>query len=83
MPGLDQVARYDLAPDGRSIRHIDVLERADSLLRLPTTGALVGGHFYYIANSHFDRLGDDNRLAPASPSSMPLSTVRVLDLEHH
>ena len=83
LPGLDQVARYDLAPDGRSIQHIDVLERADSLLHLPTTGALVGGHFYYIANSQFDRLGDDNRLAPASPSSMPLSTVRVLDLEHH
>ena len=83
LPGLDQVARYDLAPDGRSIRHIDVLERADSLLHLPTTGALVGGQFYYIANSQFDRLGDDNRLAPASPSSMPLSTVRVLDLEHH
>jgi len=81
LPGLDQVARYELAPDGRSIRHIDVLERADSVLHLPTTGALVGGHFYYIANSQFDRLGDDNRLAPAGQSSMPLSTVRVLDLE--
>jgi len=81
LPGLDQVARYDLAPDGRSIRHINVLERADSLLHLPTTGALAGGHFYYIANSQFDRLGDDNRLAPAGRSSMPLSTVRVLDLE--
>ncbi len=80
LPGLEQVTRYDLAPDGRSIRRIDVLERADSLLHLPTTGAIVGNQFYYIANSQFDRLGDDNRLAPAGQSPAPLSTVRVLDL---
>src|SRR6266567_224598 len=83
LPGLEQVTRYDLAPDGRSIRHIDVLERADSLLRLPTTGAIVGTHFYYIADSQFDRLGDDNHLAPPSRSPAPLSTVRVLTLPHH
>ncbi|PYP81920.1 MAG: hypothetical protein DMD25_00810 [Gemmatimonadetes bacterium] len=83
LPGLEQVTRYDLAPDGRSIRHIDVLERADSLLRLPTTGAIVGTHFYYIADSQFDRLGDDNRLAPASRSPAPQSTVRVLTLPEH
>jgi hypothetical protein len=83
LPGLEQVARYDLAPDGRSIRHIDILERADSLLHLPTTGAIVGNHFYYIANSQFDRLSDDNRLAPASRSPVPPSTVRVLDLTEH
>jgi len=83
LPGLEQVARYDLASDGRSIRHIDVLERADSLLHLPTTGAVVGNRFYYIANSQFDRLGDDNRLAPVGRSPAPLSTVRVLDLTEH
>ena len=83
LPGLEQVARYDLAPDGRSIRHITVLERGDSLLHLPTTGAIVGHQFYYIANSHYDRLGDDNRLAPASGIRAPLSTVRVLDLSKH
>ena len=80
LPGLEQVARYDLAPDGRSIRHVTVLERGDSLLHLPTTGTIVGDHFYYIASSHYDRLGDDNRLAPASRTPAPLSTVRVLDL---
>ena len=83
LPGLEQVTRYDLARDGRSIRHIDVLERADSLLHLPTTGAVVGNRFYYIANSQFDRLGDDNRLAPVGRSPAPLSTVRVLDLTEH
>jgi len=83
LPGLAQVTLYHLAPDGRSIRRIDVLERADSLLHLPTTGAIVGNRFYYIANSQFDRLGDDDRLAPATRSPAPQSTVRVLDLKEH
>src|SRR6266513_4130320 len=83
LPGLEQVARYDLTPDGRSIAHVTVLERGDSLLHLPTTGAIVSDQFYYIANSHYDRLGYDNRLAPASRTPAPLSTVRVLDLSKH
>ena len=83
LPGLEQVARYDLTPDGRSIAHVTVLERGDSLLHLPTTGAIVSDQFYYIANSHYDRLGDDDRLAPVSRIPAPLSTVRVLDLSKH
>jgi hypothetical protein len=79
--GLQEVVRYELAPDGRSIRRADVLERDDSLIRLPTTGAIVGGRFYYIANSQFDRLGDDNRLSRATESPAPLTVVRVIDLE--
>jgi len=79
--GLDQVVRYELTPDGRSIQRANVLERSDSLIRLPTTGAIVGRKFYYIANSQFDRLGDDNRLGPAPDSTKPLTTVRVIDLQ--
>src|SRR5256885_3348811 len=64
-PGLEQVVRYQLTRDGGSIRQVDVLERGDSMLRLPTTGAVVGTRLYYIANSQFDRLAGDNRLRPA------------------
>src|SRR5256885_289378 len=79
--GLEQVVRYRLTPDGRSIQRTNVLERSDGLIRLPTTGAIVGRKFYYIANSQFDRLGDDNRLSPATDSTKPLTTVRVIDLQ--
>lgn len=79
--GLEQVVRYELTPDGRAIRRTTVLERSDSLLRLPTTGAIVGTRFYYIANSQFERLGNDNRLSRAMPSPPPLTTVRVIDLQ--
>jgi len=82
-PGLEQVIRYQLTRDGGSIRGVEVLERADSILRLPTTGAVVGTRFYYIANSQFDRLGDDNRLSPATASPPPLTVVRVIDLQSY
>jgi len=82
-PGLEQVARYQLTPDGGSIRRVDVLERGDSGLRLPTTGAVVGTRFYYIANSQFDRLGDDDQLSPATETPPPLTVVRVIELDDH
>ncbi len=78
-PGPTQVARFQLSPDGRTVVTSSVLERGDSLLSLPTTGALVGDRFYFVAASHFDRLGVDNRLAPPrTPAER--SVVRVIDL---
>jgi hypothetical protein len=79
--GLEQIIRYELTPDGRSIVRAIILERGDSLLRGPTTGEIVGTRFYYIANSQFERLGYDNRLSPAAGSPPPLTTVRVIDLQ--
>jgi len=81
--GLEQVIRYQLTPDGRSIQRTNVLERSDTLIRLPTTGAIVGRHFYYIANSQFDRLGDDNRLSAPTDSTSLFTTVRVIDLREN
>ncbi len=81
--GLEQVIRYELMSDGRSILRATVLERSDSLLHVPTTGAIVGTRFYYIANSQFDRLGYDNRLSPAAGSLPPLTTVRMINLQEH
>lgn len=80
--GLEQISRYELASDGRSIVRAEVLERGDILLRRPTTGAIVGTHFYYITNSQYERLGYDNRLTPASDSSRR-TIVRVIDLQKH
>jgi sugar lactone lactonase YvrE len=81
--GLEQIVRYDLTPDGRSILTARVLERGDNLLRRPTTGAIVGTYFHYIANSQYERLDYDNRLSPATDSTKLLTTVRVIDLQKH
>jgi hypothetical protein len=80
-PGLRRVLRYELAADGRSIRKAEVLERGDSLLGVPTTGAVVGTQFYFIANSQVDRLSNDNRLRPSSDSLAPRTVVRVIELQ--
>lgn len=80
-PGLERVVRYDLNAAGDSIVAAEVLERSRDLLRVPTTGAIVGTRFYYIANSQADRLDSDNRLSPATVSPAPLTVVRVIELE--
>ncbi len=79
-PGVEQVARFELAKDGRSIQQIHILERGATIMHLPTTGAVVGDRFYYIATSQYDRLGGDNELQPAREVPAPRSTVRVIDL---
>ena len=80
-PGLERVVRFQLTSHGGSIGRTEVLERDDRLLRVPTTGAIVGTRFYYIANSQAERLGEDDRLSPAATSPAPLTVVRVIDLE--
>jgi hypothetical protein len=79
-PGLRRVMRYELAADGRSIRNAEVLERGDSLLGVPTTGAVVGTRFFYIAHSQVDRLRDDGQLRQTAGSDAPRSIVRVIEL---
>lgn len=64
--GTERIVRYRLAPDGRSVVGLDVLESRNPLFAIPTTGAIVGSDFYYIANSLLDRLGPDGRLKPGA-----------------
>jgi hypothetical protein len=80
-PGLERVVRFELDNQGEAVRSADVLERSADLLNLPTTGAIVGTHFYYIANSQIGRLDDSERLAPAVSVPPPLSVIRVIDIE--
>ena len=48
-------------------------------LPLPTTGALVGGDFYYMANTQTDQLSDDGRLLVPLEKLQPVM-VRVMRL---
>jgi hypothetical protein len=43
-----------------------VIERGTATLGEPTHGVLVDGAFYYIANSGWNALGDDGRVAPGA-----------------
>jgi hypothetical protein len=78
-PGMERIVRLELDPSGDAVVGADVLERAHEVLQIPTTGAIVGTRFYYIANSQANRLDSDNGLRPAPASPPPLTIVRVID----
>jgi len=80
IPSLARVVRYSLSADGQRITAGAVLERGQPVVVEPTTGALVGSRFYYIANSQYGRL--DNNTSTFSPQTgSPVRTaVRVIEL---
>jgi pimeloyl-ACP methyl ester carboxylesterase len=74
--GLERVVRFELDASGRRVRRAVVLERANPLFRNPTTGALVGDTLYYIANSQYSRLADDDTLRDTAHRA-PTHVLRV------
>jgi hypothetical protein len=56
--GAPRIAAFRLSKDGLSVTRTVVLENRTSFTMLPTTGAIRGYDFYFIANSLFDNLND-------------------------
>ena len=54
--GTERILRLDLSNDLERVTRLTVLESRNPLFAVPTTGAMVDGWFYYIANSHVDQL---------------------------
>jgi hypothetical protein len=52
--GATRILRMELAEGAAAIRRADVLETANPLWHIPTTGTLFGDDFFYIGNSHVD-----------------------------
>ncbi|HEU4455549.1 MAG TPA: hypothetical protein VFR81_20970 [Longimicrobium sp.] len=65
MADFQQVSRFVLSPSGDSIVAMEAVERGHPAYVDPTTGVMVGGDLFYIANSQFRRLAPDHTLAPA------------------
>jgi len=60
--GSPRVAAFRLAADGLSVKQSAILEYRSQQTVLPTTGAIHGNDFYFIANSQIDNLNDDKVL---------------------
>jgi sugar lactone lactonase YvrE len=73
-----RVARLTLSQSGDRLLRAEVLERAHPRYHEPTLGVLVGGELYYIANSQWERFGEDGRIA--KPESLELPAVLRLRL---
>ncbi len=56
--GSPRIASFKLSADGTRATRTTVLENRSQFTLLPTTGAIRGSEFYFIANSHIDNLND-------------------------
>jgi hypothetical protein len=65
----ERVTRFVLDPDLRRVVDWSVVERATPGLGDPTHGVVVGNQFYFIANSGWDRFGDDGHIT--NPTGTP------------
>jgi sugar lactone lactonase YvrE len=70
--GRGRVVAVKLAADRGRILDVRALETAHPAFDLPTTGAVVGDSFYYIANSQLDHLDASGRLLRAEEVVEPI-----------
>lgn len=57
--GSPRVAAFHLSSDGLRVTQTSVLENRSNFCVLPTTGAIRGSDFFFIANSQIDNLNND------------------------
>lgn len=67
--GLPRAVRFELSPDGSHVTATRVLEYRSEYVELPTTGAIDGSEFYFMANTQIDnwkngKIVDPKKLAP-------------------
>lgn len=73
-----RVVQYTLDRKRAHVTKSVVLEAGHPEFAIPTTGAIVGGKFYYIANSLVDVIDDTGKVTDAASLREPI--VLVLDL---
>ena len=66
-----RIVRFELDSAGTRVTRADVLDRA-TLADEPTIGAVVGREFVYVANSQWDKHGDDGTLRAGAKLTAPL-----------
>ena len=57
--GQPRIAAFHLAGDGFHVTRTTVLESRSNLLVMPTTGAIRGSDFFFIANSQIENMNND------------------------
>jgi DNA-binding beta-propeller fold protein YncE len=77
--GAFRIARFQLSPDGTRVTRSEVLEYRTPVLSFPTTGAIAGNQFYFIANTGIDnwdgekdQILDPAKLEPVHIAVVPL-----------
>jgi hypothetical protein len=68
----DRVVRLFLSADGNRVEKARVIESNHPLYAVPTTGAIVGDKFFYIANSQITSLDAGGKLSPTAKLRDPI-----------
>jgi hypothetical protein len=75
--GSPRVAAFKLSKDGNRVTQTSVLENRTQFTALPTTGALRGNDFYFIANSQIDNLNGDKVMDVTKLAAIRIAVVRL------
>jgi len=73
----NRVIRWKLTEDGREVKSSEVLERGTEMVRNPTTGAILDGKLYFMANTGIENL-EDGKIS--DPAKLELLRIAVLPL---
>ncbi len=75
--GSPRVAAFKLSKDGNRVTQATVLENHTQFTVLPTTGAIHGNDFYFIANSQIDNLNGDKVMDVTRLAAVRIAVVRL------
>jgi hypothetical protein len=75
--GAPRVAAFKLRKDGNGVAQTRVLENHTQFTVLPTTGALHGNDFYFIANSQIDNLNGNKVMDVTRLAAVRIAVVHL------
>lgn len=75
--GSPRIASFKLSKDGNRVIQTTVLENRTQFTVLPTTGAVRGNDFYFIANSQIDNLNADKVLDVTRLAAVRIAVLRL------
>lgn len=75
--GTPRVAVFRLSKDGNRVTQTHVLENHTQFTVLPTTGAIHGNDFYFIANSQIDNLNGDKVMDVTKLAAVRIAVLRL------
>lgn len=75
--GSARIAAFKLSKDGTSVTRTTVLENRTQFTVLPTTGAIRGNDFYFIANSQIDNLNVDKLMDVTKLAAVRIAVLRL------
>ena len=78
--GSPRIAAFHLSSDGLRVTRTTVLENRSNFCVLPTTGAIRGSDFYFIANSQIDNMNNDKVMDVTRLEVIRIAVLRLPDV---